>query len=180
MGYLKNEGDMIEIHNAGLMLLSPFCTMLFFRLDYLREDRRVFKDRETQYRGIFLLQYLVYGEEKEWEEEELFLNRIFVNLINKEPLPRSVKLLNEEIEMVDRLIEQVCDVWEKMRKVSKQGFRDTFLLRDGLVSSAVRNNRWTVRVEERDYDVLLDSVPWGFRLYKGSWMPDMIETKWKS
>ena len=60
------EASNFEIPNAGMVLLAPFFPRLFMMAEYLSDDRRQFKNEELQNHAIFLLQYLVHGEEKEW------------------------------------------------------------------------------------------------------------------
>ena len=178
MTNFREVGERIEVHNAGIVLLHPYLPMLFHRLGYLSEDRRSFKDTDSQIRAIFVLQYLVYGDQREYPETELYLNKVLVNMTdNVQPLPRKIELTREEIEWADKLIEGARQSWEKMRNTSTKAFRVSFLERKGYVSHTERV--WNVRVEEKAFDVLLDSVPWGFKMFMASWLKDRIEVQWR-
>lgn len=180
MTNVTNEQDRIEVRNAGMLLLAPYLPLLLRRAGYLEKTGRQFCDADARTRAGFLLQYLVYGEQREWPETELFLNKVITGLTgNGKPLPRKVDLEKEDTEMADGLLEAVCRQWEKMNHTSLEAFRTSFLQRRGYVSYAERERVWKVYVEEKAYDVLLDSVPWGFKMLMVPWMPERIEVKWR-
>ena len=175
----KNETK-IEVNNAGLILINPYFPILFYRVGYLTDNRRDFKDRESRIRAIFLLQYLLYGEEREYPETELYLNKVLVGMVdNDQPLPRTVELNREEKEWGDKLLEGARQSWEKMRHTSMVAFRMSFLQRRGTVAHAERDRCWHICVEEKAYDVLLDSVPWSFKISMSPWLKERIEVKWR-
>ena len=175
----KNETK-IEVNNAGLILINPYFPILFYRVGYLTDNRRDFKDRESRIRAIFLLQYLLYGEEREYPETELYLNKVLVGMVdNDQPLPRTVELNREEKEWGDKLLEGARQSWEKMRHTSTVAFRMSFLQRRGTVAHAERDRCWHICVEEKAYDVLLDSVPWSYKISMSPWLKERIEVKWR-
>lgn len=174
----REEAGQVEVHNAGITLLNPYLPMLFHRLGYLNTEHKGFKDEDSQIRAVFVLQYLVYGEQREYSELDLFLNKILVGLTDYiRPLPRKIELDEKEKEMVDNLLEAACQNWEKMSRTSMLAFRISFLQRKGVVSYT--ENVWNVRVEEKGYDILLDSVPWGFKIFMAPWMKNRIVVKWR-
>lgn len=178
MTNFREVGDQIEVHNAGIALLHPYLPMLFHRLGYLSTDRKDFKDQDSQIRAIFVLQYLVYGDQQEYPETELYLNKILVGMTdNTQPLPRKIDLTGEETEWVGKLIEGARQSWDKMSHTSTLAFRMSFLQRKGYVSYT--EGVWNVRVEEKAYDVLLDSVPWGFKMFMAPWMKGRIVVQWR-
>lgn len=178
MTNFREVGEQVEVNNAGITLLHPYLPMLFHRLGYLSEDRRSFKDLDSQFRAIFVLQYLLYGVQQEYSETELYFNKVLVGMTdNAQPLPRKMELTREETEWVDRLIEGARQSWDKMSHTSTQAFRMSFLQRKGYVSYTDRV--WNVRVEEKAYDVLLDSVPWGFKMFMAPWMKDRVVVQWR-
>lgn len=174
------KGTNIEVNNAGLMLINPYCPMLFHRLGYLAADRRTFKDRDSQVRAIFLLQYLAYGEEREHSETELYLNKLLVGMVdNDQPLSREVKLTQDEIEWVDRVLKGVCQSWDKMRNTSMNAFQRAFLQRKGYITLVEEDRLWNIRVEEKPYDVLLDTVPWSFKVCMFPWLAEQGQVQWR-
>lgn len=183
---LKKEGVIMEtvrdeysVKNAGFILCTPFFPRLFLMAGLLKDDRRSFKDESSRVRAVFMLQYLAYGIEQEWQESALLLNKLFVGFELEQPLPRKVDLLDEEKKITDELVKTICTLWDKLKNVSAQGMRMSFLQREGIVSKGERPGFWMLKVEEKAYDMLLDSIPWNFRLFKTPWENIFIETKWR-
>lgn len=180
MEEVKSEKTSVEVRNAGIVLFNPFLPKLFRQLAYLSSDGLSFRDEDAQARAVFLLQYVVYGEECEWPETELSLNKVMVGMTGEHrPLPRQVKLEDAEKEWAEKMLEAAKGMWDKLKHTSNQGMRVSFLQRDGLVACYESEAKWEVRVEEKPYDVLLDSLPWNFRLSKFPWMSQRMEVKWR-
>ena len=174
------EKKQVSVNNAGMLLVQVFFPRLFHMVNYMEKDCKKFKDEDSQIRAVFLLQYLVYGEEKEYSEEELYLNRVLVNLDADRPLPRSCKLNELEIKTVDLMIDTVKKSWDKISHISDRALRETFFQRKGVVLYDGREPaRWVVTVEEKAYDVLLSSIPWGYSMYRYPWMNEIVEVKWR-
>lgn len=186
---LKNEENMtdmndnqggIELENAGIVLMGPFFPMLFYRVGYLSDDRKSFKDEASQIRAIFLLQYLMTGEQREWSETSLFLNKIIVGMDTNTPIPRKLVLYETEINMVSELLQSVMHMWDKMRNTSVQGFCHSFLIRKGLYEPNEVRHMSLVKVENRAFDILLDSLPWNFHYVVAPWMKIRLEVEWRT
>jgi hypothetical protein len=60
--------------------------------------------------------------------------------------------------------------------MSVEGFRGTFLLRQGVRSS--RDGAWLLRVERETYDVVLDRFPWSTEWVRLPWMETMLRVEW--
>lgn len=181
---LNEKGTSMEkvmVNNAGMLLFQFFIPRMCRMADYLGEDVRHFKDENSKIRAIFLLQYLVYGEEKEYSERELYLNKVLVGLNESTPLPRSCKLNKEEIRIVEEMIIMTKRMWDKVKHTSDIALRQAFLQREGVVTCEANQgmSRWIIEVKERAYDVLLDSIPWSYAMYRYPWMNEIIEVKWR-
>jgi len=175
----EQYGDLkhIPIPNAGLVILSPFFPKLFMRLGMLSQDYRSFNSNESKVRAIFILQRLITNEDREYNEKELFLNRLLVNYFSDEPLPRRLELNQDELNAIDSLLEIAKMSWSKMRNTSMRGFQEAFLSRNGSIEKTERE--WTLTVEERAYDILLDSIPWSYKLMRLPWMNNMLKVNWR-
>lgn len=174
--------EKISINNAGLAILSPFFPRFFRVLGYLDDKTGKFKDDGCRVRAIFVMQYLIYGEQREYPETDLCFNKLLVNRANDKPLPRAYSLSEKEIETAKSLIASVKQMWEVMRHVSDEGFRQSFFQRNATLSKGEESDShtsWIVQVEERAYDVLLDRLPWSYKLIKFSWIDYMIQIKWR-
>ncbi|WP_233587461.1 MULTISPECIES: contractile injection system tape measure protein [Parabacteroides] len=165
-----------EVQNAGLVLISPYLPILFYRLGYLAEDRRSFVNKEKQIRAIFLLQYMT-SEKPDYNEASLLLNRVLVNYPISEPLPRNVELTQAETDMADQMLTAIKTNWDKMRNTSVRGFQDAFLKRKGKLEES--EDRWMLKVEERAYDILLDSVPWSFKMFRYPFQEKTMLVEWR-
>ena len=173
--YNKENGESrFHIKNAGLVLLAPFYFQLFKRLDYIEDG---FLPEEAQYRAIFLLQYIL-EEQCEFEETELVFNKILVGLDVKQAIPKSVELTEKEKEMGKSMLQGVMANWDKMKNTSLLGFRSSFLLREGILEDT--EGYWLLKVEQRGYDVLLDTLPWSYSLIKLPWMKKFVRVNWRN
>ena len=167
----------IPISNAGLVILFPFLPMLFMRLNMLSQDRRSFNSNESKVRAIFILQRLIANEDREYDEKDLFLNRLLINYPFNEPLPKRMELYQDELNTIDSLLETAKTNWSKMRNTSIRALQESFLNRAGFIEKT----EWecTLTVEERAYDILLDSIPWSYKLVRLPWMENILKVNWR-
>jgi len=163
----------IYIRNAGLVLLHPLLSTYFSRLDCLGPDG--FAGEAAQFKAVHLLQYLVNGTE-ERPEQELALNKILCGMSVDEPLPLSIPLTEKEKEVSAELLNVVRMQWEKMKNTSIEGLQGAFLQRQGALTET--EDGWKLRVEQRVYDALLETLPWGISMIKLSWMKKILYTEW--
>lgn len=175
----EQYGDLkhIPIPNAGLVILFPFLPMLFMRLNMLSQDRRSFNSNESKVRAIFILQRLIANEDREYDEKDLFLNRLLINYPSNEPLPKKLELNQNELSTIDSLLEAAKTNWEKMKNTSMRAFQEAFLSRNGFIEKTERE--WTLTVEERAYDILLDSIPWSYKLVRLPWTDNILKVNWR-
>lgn len=164
------------IDNAGLCLLSAWFLRLLSMLDYLNEARKDIKDTKSRIHAIFLLQYLTCQEEKEYRETELVFNRLLVGLPMHIPLPKRLELTAEEKQIADSLLSAVKAHWPKMNGTSMKGFLQSFVTRTGRLEE--QDEKWVLTVDDKTHDILLDSVPWGFRQIRLPWLKKYIQVKW--
>lgn len=175
----EQYGDLkhVPISNAGLVILFPFLPMLFIRLNMLSQDRRSLNSNESKVRAIFILQRLISNEDREYDEKDLFLNRLLINYPFNEPLPRRVELNQDELNTIDSLLEATKTNWSKMRNTSMRAFQESFLNRTGFIEKT--EHEWILTVEERAYDILLDSMPWSYKLVRLPWMENILRVNWR-
>jgi len=94
----------------------------------------------------------------------------------EEPVPAEILLTNEEKQLCEELLKVVIQRWEKMNNSSVEGFQAAFLQRDGALWE--KDDDWWLRVEERGYDMILQTLPWGIGMIKTPWMEKTIYTEW--
>lgn len=168
------EGDMIQVQNAGLSLLWPFLGRYFKRLNMIEDND--FRDEESRMRGVQLTQYLVTGR-TEISEESLALNKILCGAPLEMTIDREFEISEEEVVLSESLIKGAIQNWEKMKGTRVQTFRETFLQREGRLRK--EENYWELRVEEKSYDMLLTTLPWNLGIIKLAWMKDRLTVLWK-
>lgn len=172
----KEPSAICKIENAGLVLFSPYFSRLFHKLEYLSLDHKTFQTTEAQIRAIFVLQTLV-SDETVFPETDLSLNKLLTGYPLSGTLPRTLELTSREKETTRLLSEAMMQTWEKMRNTSIEGFRQTFVRRVGKLIETDRS--WELHVEEKGVDVLLSTLPWGFRLVKTPYIPKLLEVFWR-
>lgn len=178
---LDNPNEAIQVPNAGIVLLSPYYARLFSMLNLTDlSDKTRFKDSESQVKAIFILQYLVYGDfEKEFEEHELTLNKLIVGWDGSVPLPKRILLNNTEMDTALSLLESVKTHWQKVKNTSITAFRESFLERNGVLKKGDNAHEYLLEVEQKAYDVLLDSLPWSYSYIRTFNTQSIIQVKWR-
>ncbi|OKS86510.1 contractile injection system tape measure protein [Mucilaginibacter polytrichastri] len=166
-------GETMYVNNAGLVLLNPFLSTYFTRLGLLIKSE--FVSPQAQLKAVHLLQYLVYGTEKH-PEQDLTLNKVLCNVPLQVPVPLEMKLSDQEKDVSNELLAVVISRWEKLNNTSAESFRNSFLQRTGAL--ILTDGNWNLRVEQRGYDVLLQTLPWSFSMIKTSWMKNILYVEW--
>ena len=171
------QPDYIPVTNAGLCLFAPWLFRLFGMLDLLAEDRKDLKDMDARIRAIFILQRLVTAEERDYKESDLAFNRLLVACPFNIPLPKSLKLTDKEIETVESMLAGVKANWSKMANTSIGGFQRSFIEREGHLEQ--QESKWILTVENKAYDILLDSLPWSYKMIRLPWLKKPISVSWR-
>ena len=171
------QPEYISVTNAGLCLLTPWVIRLLSMLDLLTEDKKDLKDMDARIRAIFILQRLVTAEQREYEESDLAFNRVLVACPFNVPLPKRLELTDKEIETVESMLAGVKANWSKMENTSIGGFQRSFIEREGQLEQ--RENKWVLTVEDKAYDILLDSLPWSYKMIRFPWLKKPISVSWR-
>jgi hypothetical protein len=169
-----NLGDGASISNAGMVLCWPFFGRFFAALGLVEQGK--FKGQQAEERGVQLLQYLATGLTS-FEEWDLSLNKILCGVSLNTPISPHLELTTEEDELVRKLINGTIFNWEKMRGTRLETFRETFLIRQGMLYE--KDNRWELIVERKAYDVLMDTMNWNISMINLGWMKKRLNVQWK-
>lgn len=167
--------ESVYVANAGLVLLWPFLNMLFNRLGYLSGPQ--FHDAEAAARAAVLLQFLATGDEQA-PEFALPLNKLLCGIRQPRPLPREQPLTDEEKSTGESLLRAAIARWEILKTTTISGLRETFLMRQGKLEW-LAEDRITLTVEPRPFDMLLDQRPWSISIIKLPWMPLPLYVTWR-
>jgi hypothetical protein len=171
---LSSGEDSIFILNAGQVLASPFLPRLFTVAGLMNGSQ--FKDPSAVHRGVHLLQYLVDGSSNA-PEYLLPLNKILCGLEPENPVRGDIELSQVEVDAAEDMIRAMIAHWSAIGQTSSQGLRESFLQRRGRLSAIPRG--WHLLVEQRPFDMLLDRMPWNFKVTKHQWMRTALYTEWR-
>jgi hypothetical protein len=162
------------IHNAGLILLWPFLPRFFANLGLVQD--KAFLDEAAQQRAVGVLQYLADGA-TEPPEYLLPLNKALCGLPLDAVYDAEAGRLEEpDLETADAFLAAVVQQAEGLGKISPEGFRSAFLQRAGLLG--FEDGQWLLHVERETHDILLDRLPWSFRIVKLPWMERPMFVDW--
>jgi hypothetical protein len=167
--------ESLYVHNAGLVIITPFLTRYFDMLGMLKDQ--VFPDEETAARAVLLLEYLVSGR-NEVAEHELVFNKVLCGLPIETPVPSAIALTEHEIEISNQVMNAVLQNWDKMSNSTVANLQGSFLLRNGLLLE--HEEHWSLRVESAGYDVLLSFLPWTISVIRLPWMAQRVEVDWET
>ena len=170
--------EYISVGNAGVVLLTPWFPRLFGMLGLLDEEKKDFRDMESRIRAIFIIQRLVTYEEREYEEKELSFNRILVSCPFSEPLPVKMELTENELQTIEYMLDGVKNNWTKVQNISIKGFQTNFIERSGNLEQ--REDKWSLFVDPRAYDMLLDTLPWSYDRVRFPWLKKQIHVSWRT
>jgi len=159
------------IENAGLILLHPFLSRFFETLSI--SDSTTLLQPE---KALAMLHHLATGQ-THIPEYELLLPKILCNYLLSSPVAAAIEISESEQEEAVALLEAVIEHWEALRSTSRDGLRESFIMRPGKLSLK-ENGDWLLQVEPRAFDVLLNQLPWGISLIQLPWMKTMLWVEW--
>ncbi len=167
-------GQEIFITNAGLVILNGYLHFFFDQCGYL-DDTGSMKP-ELAKRAALLLQY-VFDPEGEFPEEQLMLNKILCGLAVNEILPTEFEANDLEKDITSRMIEAIISHWKMVSNSTIEGFRESWLHRNGKLTK--KEKHWELHVEKSSFDILLDYKPFTLSPVKFDWMKKGIKVKWR-
>ena len=165
----------LVVTNAGLVILQHFFRMYFSRLKLMDDDG--FSSKQNQLDAVHWLQYLATGHQ-ETDEPHLVLNKVLCGLPIRAPVSSGIEVSEQQRKLAESMIKAVIQHWTAIGSSSVSGFRGNWLVRDGLLRED--DERWTLEVEKRPYDLLLDRLPFGFSLVNLPWMKKPLYVSWST
>ena len=169
-----SDADELPVLNAGLVILWPFLVSFFDHLGLLEE--RQFKDLAARQRAVGLLQMLATGEPT-FAEYQLTLNKLLCGLDVQQVFDFGPPARKTELRACKSLLKAVIAQAPILNNMSVDGFRGSFLVRPGLLST--RDGHWLLRVEHQTYDIVLERFPWSWQWVKLPWMEAPLRVEWK-
>ncbi len=168
-----SQAEEIYISNSGLVLVWVFLPHFFEHIGLVHKKQ--FIDLAAARRAALLLQYLT-DEETAIAEYSLPLNKLLCDLDSDESFDTNLEITEDEKTECHNLLEAVIQNWTIIKNTSVAGFRQAFLVRNGVLS--FNKNNWILRVEKETYDVVLDKLPWTINVVKLPWMSDILYVEW--
>jgi hypothetical protein len=166
--------EKIYINNAGLVILNGYLSYFFDRCGLLGEKGFAGPDAAT--RAACLLQY-VYDPASAYGEEALVLNKLLSGLHLNTVLPIDFEATELEKEVTGQMLDAVISHWEIITNSTHEGFRESWLWREGKLSWSEKG--WELLIEQRPFDVLLDYIPFSISPVQFSWMELPIKVIWR-
>lgn len=168
-----DEND-IYITNAGIVLIHPFLSTLFNRLELTAGGK--FHNTAAAEKAVHLIHFLATGK-TESEEHELVIPKLLCELPIQYALKEIIELTIEEKQEAENLLTAAIDQWEKLKNISIDALRENFLQRNGKLYT--KNDLRYLQLENGSLDVLLDYLPWTLSIVKLPWMKEMLRIEWR-
>jgi hypothetical protein len=168
-----SDADAVYINNAGLCILWPFLGPFFERLELMQDGR--FHDQAAKQCAVSLLHYLVY-EDLNPPEYMLPFSKMLCGMSIADVFDLATPLTTAQAMACDELLEAVIDNAPILNKMSVNGFRGSFLLRQGSLSAS--EGSWLLRVDRETYDLVLERFPWSWQWFKLPWMEYPMRVEW--
>ena len=163
----------IYIEHAGVVMLNVFLPFLF-KMFNLTEGNK-FVDFEASCRAVYMIYYISSGNPSP-AEHQLILSKIMCDIPIDQPISTVIVLTEEEQEACNQLIQAGINRWGRMKNASVEGFRNSFLKREGKLVKIPKG--WTLSIEQKPFDLLMKTIPWGFSMVKFGWMEGTIYVEW--
>lgn len=163
--------DAIYIEVAGAVILHPFLVRFLTHVG-LAENETI-----TDYtRAVNLCFYLCTGQSAT-SEHSLTLFKVLCGLPVTSVIAPGIEPTEHEINASQELLDVVISYWSALHNTSADGLRGTFFCREGKLQINALN-QWHLTVEQRTFDILLDSLPWGIGTIRLPWMRDLLLVSW--
>lgn len=172
----------LYIANAGLVIFNPFLPRFFERLGLLTpasdDGPPSIQGLEARSRAVHLLQWLV-DERLETPEPDLALNKVLAGIDLSAPILPGHAASDDDLAIARGLLEAVIQHWPPLVNTSLAGLRETFLGREGrLELPTMERNQWTLVVQRRTVDILMNQRPWPISPVRHRWMPAPLHVDW--
>ena len=158
---------------AGIVLIQAFLPALFERAGLLENGQ--FTNEENQERALHLLYYLANGSLHP-AEPDLVLFKLLCGLQVDSLAERHIDLNDTETKEAHELLLAITRRWTILEGAGPEELRNTFFRRNGKLN--LTDNGWQLKVEVKDYDIVLARLPWGISPILHTWMQRMIWVDW--
>ncbi|ANF52015.1 hypothetical protein A0O34_16505 [Chryseobacterium glaciei] len=166
----QNDGQYIQ--NAGLILIHPFIKTFFEHCNLLDPKTQQLIDPEL---CAHLLHYVATGKTNA-PEYDLVFEKFLCNIPMNQTINKHIKLSRKHKTQAKNVIESVQHNWTPMKTSSAALLQNEFFQRSGKL--VVTDHDYTLTVERKAQDILLDKLGWGLGLVKLPWQEKFIFINW--
>jgi len=167
------EKETFFISNSGICLLAPWLPSFFNEAGLLMGNN--FIDKWKQQHAIYLLHYLVTNEEDPTEELLIF-PKLLCGWPLQMPVINSFQITEQEKKECEDLLRSVIENWKALKNTSIKGLQESFLQRSGKLIE--QEERFVLQPEQQSMDLLLEYIPWTFRMISLPWMRKSVQIDW--
>ncbi|WP_326984375.1 contractile injection system tape measure protein [Chryseobacterium sp. MYb264] len=167
---VQNNGQYVQ--NTGLILIHPFMKTFFEHCDLWNAKNQELIDPE---RCTHLLHYIATGKTNAAEYDMLF-EKFLCNIPLNQTINRHIKLSRKHKAQAKNVIESVQHNWAPMKKSSPALLQNEFFQRPGKLVTT--DYDYTLTVERKTQDILLDKLGWGIGLVKLPWKEKFMLVNW--
>ena len=160
--------------DSGIVLLAPYIPMLLDKAGCTAN--KTFKDDSSRALAISLLNYTVYGSYTV-PQTKISIVQMLCGLDPAIGPVEECELSDEQKTLANSLLAGVIANWNAIGHSTPDGFRASFLIRQGTLSDSEEGP--LLSVENSAYDILLDKLPWGYTTVKLPWMKSPLHVKWR-
>ena len=174
--YLNQKDDLIPnedqyIQNAGLILIHPFLKTFFEHCNLFDSKNNHLLNPEL---CAHLLHYIATGKTNAPEYDMAF-EKFLCNIPLHQTINRHIKLTRKHKAEAKNVIESVQHNWSAMKKSSVALLQNEFFQRPGKL---VIEHDYTLTVERKTQDILLEKLGWGIGFVKLPWQEKFIFINW--
>ncbi|MBB6330968.1 hypothetical protein HNP24_001918 [Chryseobacterium sediminis] len=167
-----NQNEEQYIQNAGLILIHPFVKTLFEHCELIDPKTQQLTDAEL---CAHLLHYIATGRTNAPEYDMIF-EKFLCNIPMNQTINRHIKLSRKHKTQAKNVIESVQHNWAPMKKSSAALVQNEFFQRPGKL--VITDSDYTLTVERKTQDILLEKLSWGIGLVKLPWHKKFIFVNW--
>lgn len=167
---IQNDGQYVQ--NAGLILIHPFIKTFFEHCDLIDPKTQQLIDPEL---CAHLLHYIATGKTNAPEYDMVF-EKFLCNIPMNQTINKHIKLSRKHKTQAKNVIESVQHNWNPMKKSSPALLQNEFFQRSGKLVAT--DHDYTLTVERKAQDILLDKLGWGLGLIKLPWKEKFIFVNW--
>lgn len=164
------KDESIYTGTAGLVLTASYLQALFKTFNLVTG-----KEINDPARAVAILHYIATGKDT-FEEFEAVMEKTLCGIPLSAPVVAVYHLTDEEKAEVQELLTAVISHWTALKNTSPQGLQVNFLQREGRLSQ--NDHQWLLSVKREAHDILLDFIPWNFRMIMTPWMDRLMIVNW--